>query len=72
MNLYSAIVAIVALWAIVQITRYWLHARSQAENGARASTDDAELKRLEERVRNLERIVTDDREILKRKFDNLE
>lgn len=72
MNVYSALVAIVALWAIVQITRHWLEARARAKNGSNAGVNEAELKRLEERVRNLERIVTDDREILKRKFDDLE
>jgi len=72
MNLYSAFVAIVAIWAVVQISRHWTerrrHDESQAGNGER----EAALERIEERVRNLERIVTDDREALKRRFDELE
>ncbi len=72
MNLYSAIVAIVALWAIVQITRHWLAARSDASRDAAGKAGEAEIQHLEERIRNLERIVTDDREAFKRKFDHLE
>ncbi len=69
MNLYSAIVAVVAIWALVQVVRYWADSRreSTAGNGA----DDERLDTLEERIRTLERIITDERESLRRKFDDL-
>lgn len=67
MNLYSAIVAAIAIWAVVRITQHWLSARQrQADDGERAK-----IEALEARVRTLERIVTDRRESLERKFDDL-
>jgi len=69
MNLYSAIVAVVALWAVVRITQIWLQGRAQSD---RADPRQAEIEQLEQRVRTLERLATDQSETLKRKFDDLE
>jgi len=72
MNLYSAMVAIFALWAIVRITPHWVDGHRAARQNGDSSTRDAEIERLEERVRTLERIVTDDSNRLRHKFDEIE
>ena len=70
MNLWTALVAIAGIIGIVQITRYRIESRrtepSEADPEARET-----IRRLEERVNTLERIVTDDKEALKRRFDDL-
>jgi hypothetical protein len=70
MNLWTALVAIAGIIGIVQITRYRMESRraepSEADPEARET-----IRRLEERVNTLERIVTDDKEALKRRFDEL-
>lgn len=68
MNLYSAIVAIVAIWALVQVVRYWSESRRDAPGDR---VDSEQIQALEDRIRTLERIVTDDRESLRRRFDEL-
>lgn len=72
MNLYSALVAAFAIWAVVRITQHWLAARNNNESGEQAEHHKAEIDRLEARVRTLEKIVTDDRESLARRIDDLE
>lgn len=72
MNLYSALVAVFAIWAVVRITQHWLAARRNNESGEQAEQHKAEIDRLEARVRTLEKIVTDDRESLARRIDDLE
>lgn len=72
MNLYSAIVAIFALWAAVRMSQHWAEGRRAARQDGDDSKRDAEIERLEERVRTLERIVTDDSDRLRHKFDELE
>lgn len=72
MNLYTAIVAVVAIWAVVQISRHWFTGRRAAGEDRQARDHDADLKRLEERIRTLERIVTDNRDSLRHQFDDLE
>lgn len=71
MNVYSAIVAVFAIWAVVRITQHWLGARRAARGEAESGQHQQELERLESRVRTLERLVTDDRESLARKIDDL-
>jgi len=69
MNVFSAFVSIAAILGVVAIARAWLDARS-----ARGQ-DDQRIEKLEaefrERIETLERIVTDQREQLKRKIDEL-
>ncbi|TVQ33238.1 MAG: hypothetical protein EA370_11895 [Wenzhouxiangella sp.] len=69
MNVFSAMVAIAAILGIVAIARAWVEAR---RHGA---TDDQRIDQLEqefrERIETLERIVTDQREQLKRQIDEL-
>lgn len=71
MNLFSAIVAIVAIWGVVQIAGYWTQTRRDKNDGKIGDEQREAISALEERVRTLERIVTDDRESLGRKFDDL-
>ncbi|MDT8438179.1 MAG: hypothetical protein RQ729_04120 [Wenzhouxiangellaceae bacterium] len=68
MNLYSALVTIVAILAVVRLLRDWQAGRNRPPADAESTARVAEL---EERVRTLERIITDDREALQRKFDDL-
>lgn len=72
MNLYSAIVGVVAIWAVVRITQHWLAARKNTNSGEQAEQYKAEIDRLEARVRTLEKIATDDPESLARRIDELE
>lgn len=70
MNMYSAVVAVVAIWAIVRITQHWVAGRRDARAGSESAYRQ-ELEQLESRVRTLERLVTDKRESLARKIDEL-
>ncbi len=73
MNFWTAMVAIAGIMGIVAITRYRMELRNT--KSADPDPDKAEraetVRRLEERVETLERIVTDDKEALKRRFDDL-
>lgn len=71
MNIYSAIVAVFAIWAVVRVTQHWLAARRDATAGTESARHREELEQLESRVRTLERLVTDDTESLSRRFDDL-
>lgn len=72
MNLYSALVAIAALWAVVRVSQHWAEGRRAGQVSAATRDRDADIERLEERVRTLERLVTDDAERLRKKFDDLD
>lgn len=69
MNIFSSMVAITAIIGIVAVARYWFEARN------RHGTDDERLDRLEsefrERIETLERIVTDQREKIRKQIDEL-
>lgn len=69
MNLFSALVAIAAIMGIVAISRYWFEARrNQAVDREHLERVEIELR---ERIETLERIVTDQRDQLRRKIDDL-
>lgn len=69
MNVFSAMVAIAAILGVVAIARAW------AETRKSAGPDNQRLDRIEqefrERIETLERIVTDQRDQLKRQIDDL-
>jgi predicted DNA-binding transcriptional regulator len=69
MNIFSAMVAVAAIFGIVAVARYWFESRRSAP------ADDDRIERLEEefreRIETLERIVTDQREELRKKIDDL-
>ena len=71
MNLWSALVAIVAIWGVVEVFRQWAKNKraSESENGARVTEET--VSELERRIQTLERIITDDKDALRRKFDEL-
>ena len=69
MNLFSAAVAIAAIVAIVSIAEKWIQAR-RSSDALENSVEEA-LRDLRERSETLERIVTDQRETLRKKFDEL-
>ena len=70
MNFWTAMVAIAGICGIVAITRYKMELRNRPE--PKEDAEQAEtVRRLEERIQTLERIVTDDKEALKRRFDDL-
>ncbi|RFF28710.1 MULTISPECIES: hypothetical protein [unclassified Wenzhouxiangella] len=69
MNLFSAMVAIAAIIGIVAVSRYWFESRhSQAVEREHFERVETELR---ERIETLERIVTDQREKLRKKIDDL-
>ncbi|NEZ03657.1 hypothetical protein G4Y73_05750 [Wenzhouxiangella sp. XN201] len=69
MNIFSAMVAIAAIIGIVAVARYWFEARRKT------GVDREHLERVEielrERIETLERIVTDQREKLRKQIDEL-
>lgn len=69
MNIFSFIVALTALYMIYALGVKWLEARRRRPDEAKRI--EADLQDLRERVETLERIVTDQRETLRRKFDEL-
>jgi len=69
MNVFSAMVAIAVIIAIVTIARIWADAwRNRGPDPARLDQLEAEFR---QRIETLERIVTDQRETLKRQIDEL-
>jgi len=69
MNLFSAMVAIAAIIGIVAVARYWFESRHH--DGVDSKRIDQLERELRERIETLERIVTDQREQLRRKIDEL-
>ncbi len=69
MNVFSAMVAIAAILGVVAIAKAWFDAHR------RGASDTERLDRIEsefrERIETLERIVTDQRDQLRRKIDEL-
>ncbi len=69
MNVFSAMVAIAAILGVVAIARYW------AESRRYSAVDRKQIEKIEselrERIETLERIVTDQRELLRRQIDEL-
>jgi hypothetical protein len=68
-NIFSFIVALTALYMIYALGEKWVEARRHRPEDAKRT--EADLKDLRERVETLERIVTDQREALRQKFDEL-
>jgi hypothetical protein len=68
-NVFSFIVALTALYMVYALGEKWLAARRHRPEEVKRIED--ELQALRERVETLERIVTDQRETLRQKFDEL-
>jgi len=69
MNLFSAMVAIAAIIGIVAVCRYWFESR-RGQTADREHLERVEIE-LRERIETLERIVTDQRDQLRKKIDDL-
>lgn len=69
MNVFSAMVTIAAILGVVAIARAWIESRNSS------NADVERFERMErefrERIETLERIVTDQREQLRRSIDEL-
>jgi hypothetical protein len=72
MNVFEFVLAIIALSFIYRLLAHWMRAKATrpTEDGA-AQELQRRLDQVEERVRVLERIVTDDRFDLKQQFKDL-
>jgi hypothetical protein len=69
MNVFSAMVSIAAILGIVAIARAWADARKH-HNPDNQRLDELENE-FRQRIETLERIVTDQRDELRRKIDEL-
>jgi len=69
MNVFTAIVTIVAIGGVVVIARAWFESR-RGNTADREHFESVE-KELRERIETLERIVTDQREQLSKQIDEL-
>ncbi len=69
MNVFSFVTALVAMYLVYELGSKWLEARRHRPEELQKM--DRVVEDLRERVETLERIVTDQRETLKRKFDEL-
>jgi len=69
MNVFSAFVAIAAIYGVVRVSQHWFESRKvPPPDHERISQVEQELR---ERIETLERIVTDQRDQLKRQIDEL-
>lgn len=72
LNAFEFVLAILIIVFAYKTISSYIQSRSDHAKAGEASDLDADLQALEERVRVLERIVTDERYDLKRKFKDLE
>ncbi len=73
LNAFEFVLGILIIVFVYKTIESYIKSRSApAQAGAEKTDLDADLRALEERVRVLERIVTDERYDLKRKFKDLE
>ncbi|NBD95488.1 MAG: hypothetical protein GVY11_03310 [Gammaproteobacteria bacterium] len=69
MNVFSALVAVAAIFGIVAIARHWFDSR-RSQGIDREHLDRVEIE-LRERIETLERIVTDQKDQLRKRIDDL-
>jgi sensor domain CHASE-containing protein len=69
MNVFTAMVAIAAIIGVVAVSRHWLESRRL--NGVDQERFERVETELRERIETLERIVTDQREKLRKQIDEL-
>ncbi len=75
MNLFEMILVLVALGILAGVLPLYLDyafGRNRTKTKDQRDEMQARIDRLEERVRNLERIVTSEEWTLRRRFDDLE
>ena len=73
MNVFEMVVIIVVIGSVAGLMREIIRAKRSAGTASHETLDEAldRIDDLEERVRVLERVVTDDRFDLKRQIDDL-
>lgn len=72
MNPFEMVVILVALGILAMLVRYWVDSRTAAAGKTDGTDLEARLARIEERLENLEAIVTSDRWELERQFHRLD
>ena len=72
MNVFEFVLILLVIVFVYRIVESYIKGRPDRDKTTEANDMDARLKEMEDRVRVLERIVTDDRYDLKRKFEDLE
>jgi len=71
-NVFEFVLGVVLIVFVYKTIETYIKSRPEQAKAGEDSDLDAELHALEERVRVLERIVTDERYDLKRQFKDLE
>lgn len=73
MNVFEMVIVIVLIGTTAGVVREYLRHKRSADSVSQETLDDAldRIDDLEERVRVLERVVTDDRYELNRQIDDL-
>jgi len=69
MNVFSFVVALTAMYLVYELGTKWLEARRHRPEALERM--EQSMADLRDRIETLERIVTDQRETLRRKFDEL-
>lgn len=72
MNVFEFVLIILVIVFVYRVVDTYIKSRSDRDKVSEETDMDARLREMEDRVRVLERIVTDDRYDLKRKFEDLE
>lgn len=72
MNVFEFVLGILIIVFAYKAIETYLKSRSERNTVSKDSDLDADLHALEERIRVLERIVTDERYDLKRQFKDME
>ncbi len=71
-NVFEFVLFLLVIVFVYRVVESYLKSRSDRAKTSEDTEMEARLKEMEDRVRVLERIVTDDRYDLKRKFEDLE
>jgi hypothetical protein len=72
MNVFEFVLILLVIVFVYRVVDTYIKSRSDREKTSEDTDMDTRLQAMEDRVRVLERIVTDDRYDLKRKFEALE
>jgi len=72
LNVFEFVLILLVIVFVYRVVDTYIKSRSDRDKNSEDIGMDARLQEMEDRVRVLERIVTDDRYDLKRKFEDLE
>ncbi len=71
-NVFEFVLFLLVIVFVYRVVDTYIKSRADRDKSTEGADMDARLQEMEDRVRVLERIVTDDRYELKRKFEDLE